>query len=364
MQGTQAPRRALCRTGTPALKIDLPSQHVAAPHEASNPARPRLAILNDHEHLALSLADWSAVRAQCDIDVFDRPLSVSGEAAEALAPYDIVCLVRERMPMPAGLIERLPKLRYIAATGPWNRTVDLAACAARGIAVSHTTPREEGAHATAELAFGLMIAVGRSIAACDAELRQGRWASRVGLGLHGQRLGLLGLGRIGRRMAAIGKAFGMDVVAWSHHLTPDAAQAAGARLVSQEELLRTSDFVSLHVILGDRTRGLIGAGELSWMKPSAILVNTSRGPLIDEAALIEALRERRIAGAGLDVFDQEPLPAGHPLLFLPNVVLTPHLGFSTEGIFRGYFSDTVENVLAWLGGRILRPLSATGAQEA
>ncbi len=325
--------------------------------------RPRLAILNDHERLALSLADWSDVRAQCDIDVFDRPLSVSGEAAEVLAPYDILCLVRERMPLPSSLIEALPKLRYVAATGPWNRTIDLAACEARGIAVSHTTPREDGAHSTAELAFGLMIAAGRSIAACDAQLRQGHWASRVGLGLHGQRLGLVGLGRIGRRMAAIGAAFGMDVVAWSQNLTAGAASEAGARYVTREELFRTSDFISLHVILGERTRGLVGAAEFAMMKRSAVLVNTARGPLVDEAALLQALREQRIAGAGLDVFDQEPLPPGHPLTVLPNVVLTPHLGFSTEGIFRGFFTDTVENVLAWLGGRVLRPLTARAMQD-
>lgn len=333
------------------------------PLAAVPPARPRLAILNDHEELALSLADWSAVRAHCDVDVFNQPLAVPGEAAEALAPYDILCLVRERMPVPASLIDRLPRLRYIAATGPWNRTVDLAACAARGIAVSHTTPREDAAHATAELAFGLMIAAGRSIAACDAELRQGRWASRVGRGLHGQRLGLIGLGRIGQRMAAIGTAFGMEVVAWSHHLTPEAAQRASARWVPMDELLRTSDVVSLHVILGERTRGLIGAAELDRMKRSAILVNTARGPLVVEAALITALREGRIAGAGLDVFEHEPLPAGHPLTALPNAVLTPHLGFASEGIFKGYYTDTVENVLAWLGGRLLRPLTATEAQQ-
>ena len=311
----------------------------------------------------MSLTDWSAVQARCDIDVFYHHLATE-EAVEVLAPYDVICLVRERMPLPASLIERLPKLRYIAATGPWNRTVDLAACEARGISISHTTPREDGAHATAELAFGLMIAVGRSIAVCDAELRAGRWASRVGLGLHGQQLGLIGLGRIGQRMAAVGNAFGMDVVAWSHNLTVDAAQAAGARLVTRDELLQTSDFTSLHVILGERTRGIIGASELAMMKPSAILINTSRGPLVNEAALVNALRAHRIAGAGLDVFDQEPLAPGHPLTMLPNVVLTPHLGFATERIFRGYFTDTVENVLAWLEGRILRPLRANQAQDA
>lgn len=318
----------------------------------------RLAILNDHEHHALALADWSAVQAQCEVDVFHRPLSVPDEAAEVLAPYDVICLVRERMPVPASLIMRLPRLRYIAATGPWNRTIDLGAARARRIAVSHTVPREAGAHATAELAFGLMIAAGRGIVEGDARLRQGQWQSRAGLGLHGKRLGLIGLGRIGRCMAASGNAFGMDVFAWSQNLTVEAAKAAGARLVTLDELLRSSDFVSLHVILSERTRGLLGADQLARMKSSAILVNTARGPIVEEAALINALRERRIAGAGLDVFDREPLEHDHPLLSLQNAVLTPHLGFSTEGIFRGYFEDTVENVLAWLGGRIIRPLEA------
>jgi D-3-phosphoglycerate dehydrogenase len=316
----------------------------------------KIAILDDYERQALDLADWSVLEDRCQIDVFHHRLAVPDEAAEKLLPYDAVCLVRERMPMPATLLERLPKLRFIAATGPWNRTIDLAAARALGIEASHTTPREIGGYATAELAWGLALAVARHIVRCDGELRRGVWGSRMGQALHGQRLGLLGLGRIGAHMAAIGNAFGMEVVAWSANLTQDKAAAAGARLVGKEELLRTSDLVSLHVVLSERTRALLGREELGWMKSSAILVNTARGPLVDEAALVDALRERRIAGAGLDVFDQEPLPAGHPLAALDNVVITPHLGFSTGAIFRGYFEDTVENLQAWLAGHPIRPL--------
>lgn len=316
----------------------------------------RVAILNDHEHQAQELADWSAVQTQCQVDVFHHPLHVPDEAAQVLAPYEVLCLVRERMAMPAALIERLPNLRFIAATGPSNRTIDLAAAHARGIQASHTILREAGGRAAAELAWGLALSVARHITRCDGELRQGIWGSRMGQGMFGTRLGLLGLGRIGRHMAAVGNAFGMEVVAWSQNLTEDVAAAAGARLVPKDELLRTSDLLSLHLVLSERTQGIIGGGELASMKRSAILINTSRGPLVDEAALIEALRERRIAGAGLDVFDEEPFPAGHPLSRLDNVVLTPHLGFSITEVFKGYYCDTVENVLAYLAGRPIRPL--------
>jgi phosphoglycerate dehydrogenase-like enzyme len=315
----------------------------------------RIAVLDDYERQALALADWLPVQARCEVDVFHRPLAPH-EAAEVLAPYDAICLVRERMPVPAALLEQLPRLRFIAATGPWNRTLDVAAARQRGVFVSHTVTREASTHATAELAWGLALAVARHIASGDAALRAGTWASRVGLGLHGQRLGLIGLGRIGERMAAIGRAFGLEVVAWSQNLSPERAAAAGARWVSKQELLATSDVVSLHVVLSERTRGLLGREELRCMKPSCVLVNTARGPLVDEGALLEVLIERRIAGAGLDVFDREPLPADHPLTRLDNVVLTPHLGFSTQAIFRGYFEDTVENLLAWLEGEPIRQM--------
>jgi len=317
----------------------------------------RLAILNDHECQSKVLADWSQVEQQCAIDVFTQPLQVPDEAANALEPYEIVCLMRERMAMPQTLLARLPNLRFIAATGPFNRTIDFEATQRQGIVVSHTVLRDTATHATAELAWALVLAVARHVAASDKALRQGQWPSRLGKGLHGQRLGLLGLGRIGRQMAKIGQAFGMDVIAWSENLTPEMATAAGARWVTRETLFRDSDVLSVHLVLSERTRGLVGARELGLMKPSAILVNTARGPIVDEHALQDALARGAITGAGLDVFAQEPLPPGHGLTQLPNVVLTPHLGFSTDEIFRSYYTDTVENVLAYLAGQPIRPLT-------
>ena len=314
----------------------------------------RLAILNDHEGCALRLADWSAVAAQCRIDVFERPLPSTEEAARVLAPYEILCLVRERMALPGALLAQLPALRFIAATGPINRTIDLQASQARGIMVSYTRANDHAIHATAELAWALALAVARHVAASDQAMRQGRWPSRLGQGLRGRCLGLLGLGRIGQCMARIGQAFGMEVIAWSENLQPASAAAAGVERVGRKALFRRSDVLSLHVVLSDRTRGLVGRHELALMKPSAILVNTARGPVVDEDALVDALERGAIAGAGLDVYALEPLPAGHALTRLPNVVMTPHLGFSTEEIFRGYFSDCVENVLAYLSGKPIR----------
>jgi D-3-phosphoglycerate dehydrogenase len=314
----------------------------------------RLAILNDHERQSQKLADWSDVASQCSIDVFHRPLEMPDEAASVLAPYEMICLVRERMAMPGALLRRLPKLRFIAATGPINRTIDLKAAEAQGIVVSYTAPRDLAIHATAELAWALILAVARRVASSDRAMRQGQWLSRTGHGMRGQCLGLLGLGRIGQCVARIGQAFGMQVIAWSENLRPGAAAAVGVQWVERDELFRMSDVLSLHVVLSDRTRGLVGAREISLMKQSSILINTARGPLIDEGALIDALTRGAIAGAGLDVFAQEPLPPGHALTSIPDVVLTPHLGFSTEEVFRGYFSDAVENLQAYLVGKPIR----------
>jgi len=317
----------------------------------------RLAVLNDHERQSHLLADWSQVAAQCAIDVFDRPLEVPNEAASALQPYEIVCLVRERMAMPHTLLARLPKLRFIAATGPFNRTIDFEAIQRKGIVVSHTIPRDTAILATAELAWALILAVARHVATSDQALHEGLWPSRLGHGLHGQCLGLLGLGRIGQRMAELGQAFGMEVIAWSENLATGTAATAGVRRVTRDELFRLSDVLSVHLVLSSRTHGLVGARELGLRKPSAILVNTARGPVVDEDALVDALARGTIAGAGLDVFAQEPLPPGHALAQLSNVVLTPHLGFSTVEIFRSYFTDTVENVLAYLAGKPIRRLT-------
>lgn len=316
-----------------------------------------IAVLDDYQRVALSMADWSRLGPDCAVSVFDRNLASVDAAAEALAGFDVICLLRERMPVPAGLIARLPKLKLIVVTGAHNRTLDLAAAEARGITVTHTHGGDSY-YATTELALGLMIACARHLAFEDRGMRQGLWQRTVGMTLHGRTLGLVGLGRMGKRMAELGRALGMRVLAWSPNLTPERAEAGGAAHVDKATLLREADVVSIHLVLGERTRGLVGTAEFALMKPTAILVNTSRGPIVDEAALIAALRERRIAGAGLDVYDIEPLPAEHPLRRLDTVVLSPHLGFVTEGTYRAFYEDMVECIAAWRAGAPVRLLRA------
>ena len=317
----------------------------------------QIAVLDDYQRVALSMADWSRLGADCRVTVFDRNLRTVEEAAEALAGFDVICLLRERMAVPAELIARLPKLKLIVVTGTHNRTLDLAAAEARGVTVTHTRGGDSY-YGTTELALGLMIACARRLAFEDRGMRQGLWQRTLGMTLHGRTLGLLGLGRMGKRMAELGRALGMRVLAWSVNLTADRAEAAGATYVSKERLFRESDIVSIHLVLGERTRGLVGAAELTLMKPSAFLINTSRGPIVDEAALITALSENRIAGAGLDVYDVEPLPAEHPLHTLDNVMLAPHLGFVTEGTYRVFYEDMVECIAAWRAGAPVRLLRA------
>jgi phosphoglycerate dehydrogenase-like enzyme len=256
--------------------------------------------------------------------------------------------MRERTPLTRAVIERLPRLRLIASTGAANASIDLAAARERGIAVAHTGYTSHGA---IELTWALLLAAVRSIPAEVNSVRDGGWQVAVGGDLCGRTLGLLGLGRIGSAVARIGRAFEMDVVAWSANLTPERAAEAGARLVSKASVFRSADVVSLHLVLGERTRGIVGATELAQMKPSAWLVNTSRGPLVDELALIETLRAKRIAGAALDVFATEPLPPDHPLRTLPNVVATPHIGFVTRQTYETFYRDTVGNIIAWLDAR-------------
>jgi len=325
----------------------------------------KLAILDDYQRVALTMADWSSLAGRIAIDVIDRPLAVPDEAARVLAPYDIVCMLRERTAAPRALIERLPNLKLIAITGAQHRTLDLAAATERGIVVCHTDTRPGGHTGTPELAVALMLASARRIPQEDRRTRDGRWQGSVGIQLAGRTLGIVGLGKLGRRVAKVAQAMEMTVVAWSQNLTDAAAAEAGVRRVEKDELFRVSDVVSLHLVLSERTRGVVGARELSLMKPTAHIVNTARGPLIDEAALIAALRERRIAGAGLDVYWQEPVPKDHPLLGLDNVVLTPHLGYVVEESYRAFYGDVVENVAAWLDGRPIRVSNPeTVAQQA
>src|SRR3954451_12738651 len=258
------------------------------------------------------MADWSALPPECEPVVFDRNLETEDEAARALADFEVVCLLRERMPMPRTLIERLSALKLIVVTGAHNRTLDLAAAEERGITVSHTRGGDS-AFATPELAWGLILSLMRHIPQEHQRMREGGWQETIGTALHGQTLAILGLGRLGSRMAAIGRAFGMEVLAWSQNLTAEHAAAAGATRVAKDELFQRADALTIHLVLGERSRGVVGAAELARMKPSAVLVNTSRGPIVDEAALIAALEGRAIRGPGLDVYAREPLPADHPL---------------------------------------------------
>jgi D-3-phosphoglycerate dehydrogenase len=316
----------------------------------------RLAVLDDVLRISPRLADWSKVREAFDIDIFDRNLSPPDEAARHLQPYEGICLLRERMAVPRSLLEQLPKLKFVGVTGPYHRTMDLAAATELGIVVSCTVMRGP-VTATSELAWAHMLALSKRLALEDRRMRNGGWQSTVGTLLEGKTLGLVGFGRVGRQMTAVARAFGMDVLAWSPNLTPEDAQSGGAVWASKEDLFRRSDFISIHVVLSERSRGLVGAADLGLMKPTACLVNTARGPIVDEAALLRMLQEGRIAGAGLDVFEHEPLAPDHPLRDLDNVVLTPHLGFSTEEVYRVFYEDTVENLEAYLAGKPIRLLN-------
>lgn len=317
----------------------------------------RIAVLDDYQRVALKMADWDQLGPDCEVDVFDRNLATVDAAAEALAPYEVVCLMRERMPVPAELLTRLDNLRLLITTGGHNRTIDMDAATARGVTVCHTGGGES-IHATPEMAWALMLAAARHLPEEHQRMREGGWQETLGTILHGTTLGLVGLGRMGSRMVPVAKAFGMNVIAWSQNLTAERAEEVGAHYVPKDELFARSDFVSIHLVLGARSQGLVGATELAQMKPGAILVNTSRGPIIDEAALIETLRARRIRAAALDVFDVEPLPADHPFRSMDNVVLAPHLGYVTEGAYREFYTDIVEDIAAWRAGAPIRVLAA------
>lgn len=316
----------------------------------------RIAVLDDWQGVARGSADWSALEARAEVVFFGTAFADEEEAARRLADFDILLTMRERTAFPAALIARLPRLRMLGMTGKRAASIDVATLKARGIVVSYATGGESGA-GTAELALGLMLAAARRIAAGDAAIRAGRFQEGVppGFELDGRTLGIIGLGRLGSRLARFARALDMTVIAWSPNLTAERAAAGNARLAGKDELLATADVVSLHMVLSDRTRGLIGKAEIGRMKPGAILINTSRGPLVDEAALIAAVQSGRIFAA-LDVFDREPLPAGHPLRSAANVVMTPHLGYVTIATFKAFYGQSVENALAFLDGRPIRQL--------
>jgi phosphoglycerate dehydrogenase-like enzyme len=314
----------------------------------------RVALLDDYQNVALSMADWGRLAPRVEVHAIHEHIADLDQLAERLRPYDAVMMVRERTQFPRALFERLPNLRLLVTAAMWNVAIDMEAATDHGVQVCGTG---DWSHATAELALGLMIALARHIPAEDRALHEGRWQTTLGVGLHGKTLGLLGLGSLGGQMARFGAALNMKVLAWSQNLTPEAAAAHNAALVPKHELLARSDVVSIHLKLSDRTRGLLGREELALMRPTAFLVNTSRGPIVEEAALIEHLQARRIAGAALDVFDREPLRADHPFCGLDNVILLPHLGYVVEQNYRLVYSDTLEDIEAFLDGRLVRPLN-------
>jgi len=285
---------------------------------------------------------------RADITVFQDHLDDTDAVIERLLPFDIVCVMRERTPLPRNVVERLPNLKFIASTGPVNASIDAAAAADRGIVVSHTGYRSDP---TIDLTWALILGSTRNIVAESNSLRSGGWQRTVGTELRGKTLGVLGLGRVGSEVARIGRAFGMDLIAWSRNMTPETAQAAGAALVSKDELFEQADILTIHLVLSGRTRSLVGAAELALMKPTARLINTSRGPIVDEQALISALRKKQISGAAIDVFDIEPLPASHPFRTLDNVLATPHIGYVSQELYRTFYEDSVSNIRTWLDNR-------------
>lgn len=308
----------------------------------------RIAVLDDYQGVAKDLADWGSIGPHSEVVFFRDHEPDEGALAARLSGFDVVCVMRERTWLPGRVLEKLPRLKLIASTGAVNRAIDTEAAERLGIAVANTgyesTP-------TIEMTWALILGLARHVAQENASLRAGGWQRKLGFDLHGKTLAVLGLGRIGSEVARIGKAFGMEVIAWSQNLTAERAAEAGARLVTKEALFAEADVLTVHLILSKRTKGIVGAPELAMMKPGAWLVNTSRSQLVDQQALIERLRAGQLAGAGIDVFDVEPLPADHPYRQLPNVLATPHIGYVAENLYRTFYGDTVKNIKAWLAGK-------------
>ena len=316
----------------------------------------RAAILDDYQNVAMGFADWSPIAKDVEIKVFNKPFGSQDEAIKALQGFAVVVGMRERTPFPRKVVEALPDLKLLITTGARNNSFDIKACAERGVTVCGTGA---AGSPTTGIAFGLMLELTRRIGFENARLKAGApWQTTIGRDLEGLTLGILGLGKLGQRSAAVGKAFGMKTITWSQNLTEEKAKAAGADYVSKDDLFRNADFVTIHLVLSDRSRGLVGAKELGLMKKSAYLINTSRGPIVDEKALIAVLQSKSIAGAGLDVFDIEPLPLDHPFRKMDNVVITPHLGYVSEQNYRKYFPDIVEDIRAWLDGKPVRVIES------
>jgi phosphoglycerate dehydrogenase-like enzyme len=315
----------------------------------------RVAILDDYQNVALAMADWRSLGREVTVEAFHERLGGEDALVKRLADFEVIVAMRERTQLPRSVLERLPKLKLLVTTGMRNVAIDAKAAAELGIVVSGTgllTPP------TAELTWGLILALGRHIPEEAQQMRSGGWQTTVGVGLNGKVLGVLGLGKLGGEVARVGRAFQMEVIAWSQNLTAEHASSLGAMRVEKDELFQRADFVTIHLILSKRTRGLVTARELALMKPGAYLINTSRGPIVEERALIDVLTNHKIAGAALDVFDEEPLPDEHPLRKLNNVVLTPHLGYVTVENYRKAYSEAVEDIRAFLAGHPIRTISA------
>ena len=319
--------------------------------------RLRCAILDDYQNVALRLADWSPLSELVDIKVFDKPFVSVEETAAALHDFPIVCAMRERTPFPSALFAALPKLKLLITSGMRNAAIDLAAAKHHGVTVCGTAMV---GNPTAGLAIGLMLELTRKIGFENARMKAGEpWQISLGEDIGGKTLGIVGLGKLGSQVAAVAQALGMKTIAWSSNLTPEACEEAGASYATKHELFANADIITIHLVLSDRTRGLVGADDIARMKPSAYLINTARGPIVDEAALLKALQQKKIAGAALDTFSQEPLPVDHPLRKLDNVVLTPHLGYVTRENYSRIYAETIEGIASWLNGKPLRVLTAS-----
>jgi D-3-phosphoglycerate dehydrogenase len=331
--------------GTPLCKL-------SATKDEGMRMRYRCAVLDDYQNVALKLADWGRIAAEVDVTVFNKPMNGLEEVQRTLQDFHIVCMMRERTPFRRDTLMALPNLKLLITTGARNASIDLAAAAEQGVIVCAT-----GAfgHPTTGITFGLILELTRRIGYENARMKSGEpWQITLGPDIEGMTLGILGLGRLGLRVSAVAKAFGMKVIAWSSNLTLERCREAGVEYASKDDLFRNADIVSIHMVLGDRSRGLVAAKEFALMKPTAYMINTSRGPIIEEKALVAALQERRIAGAGLDVFDVEPLPLDHPFRRMDNVVITPHLGYVSEQNYRRYFPDIVEDIQAFIAGSPVR----------
>ena len=317
--------------------------------------RLRCAILDDYFNITLKIANWSKIADRVEVTVFDQPFASPEATVQALKDFEIVCAMRERTPFPRAVLEALPKLKLLITSGMRNAAIDTEAVKERGIVLCGT---QWGQDPTASLTMGLILELTRGIGRENARMHAGEpWQKFCGIEIEGKTLGVVGLGKLGAKMAGLGKAFGMNVIAWSPNLTEERCKEVGVGCATKEQLFSTADVITVHVVLSPRSRGLVGAADLARMKPTAYLVNTSRGPIVDEAALLAVLQQRKIAGAGIDVFSVEPLPVDHPFRKLDNMVLTPHLGYVSEDAFRAHYSQMVEAIDGWIMGEPLRRLA-------